>query len=228
MSETQTILVIEDDRQIRELVAGTLESEGYAVVEADTAAGGARQAGASRPDLLILDLGLPDRNGINFIRDYRIWSSVPILVLSARSQDISKITALDAGANDYLTKPFSVTELVERVCLLLQSTPENAGQLEPVIRFGDCQIDCTRREVTRAGQPVRLTDIQYRLLMQLVSSPGRVLTHRQLLSGVWGDRVENNQYLRVYVGQLRQKIEINPAQPRHILTETGVGYRFQP
>ncbi len=227
MNDTHTILVVEDDQQIRELIAGTLEAEGYAIVEAGSAAQGAAQAGACKPDLLILDLGLPDRNGINFIRDYRIWSSVPILVLSARSQEISKITALDAGANDYLTKPFSVTALVEHVCTLLQSTPEDSGQLEPLIRFGDCLIDCTRRQVTRAGEPVRLSDLQYRLLMFLVSNPGRVLTHRQLLSQVWGERVENNQYLRVYVGQLRQKIEVNPAQPQHILTETGVGYRFQ-
>ncbi|MBB3103085.1 response regulator [Azomonas macrocytogenes] len=227
MSETYTILLVEDDPQIRELVAGTLESEGYAVVEAQTAAEGAAQAGACKPDLLILDLGLPDRNGINFIRDYRIWSSVPILVLSARTQEISKITALDAGADDYLTKPFSVAELVERVCALLQRTTEERDQLDPIIRFGDCQIDCARRVVTRAGEPLHLTDIQYRLLILLVSNPGRVLTHSYLFSGVWGDRAENNQYLRVYVGQLRQKIENNPAQPQHILTETGVGYRFQ-
>ncbi|SER80520.1 two-component system, OmpR family, KDP operon response regulator KdpE [Azotobacter beijerinckii] len=229
MSETPTILLVEDDPQIRELVAATLEGEGYAIVEAGTAVQGAVEAGACKPDLLILDLGLPDRNGINFIRDYRIWSAVPILVLSARSQEISKVTALDAGADDYLTKPFGVSELLARVRALLRRPAAEREQLEPTIEFGDCRIDCVRRQVTRAGEPLHLTDIQYRLLILLASNPGRVLTHRQLLLQIWGGRaVENNQYLRVYVGHLRQKIERIPAQPQHILTEIGVGYRFQP
>ncbi|WP_349571323.1 response regulator [Azotobacter salinestris] len=229
MSDTPTILLVEDDRQIRELVAATLEGEGYAVVEAGSAAEGAVKAGACRPDLLILDLGLPDRNGINFIRDYRIWSSVPILILSARTQEISKITALEAGADDYLTKPFGVAELLERVCALLKRAPAERDQLGPTIDFGDCRIDCVHRVVSRAGEPLHLTDIQYRLLILLASNPGRVLTHRQLLLQIWGSHaVENNQYLRVHVGHLRQKIERVPAQPRHILTEIGVGYRFQP
>ncbi|WP_349615930.1 response regulator [Azotobacter salinestris] len=230
MSETPTILLVEDDRQIRELVAATLEGEGYTIIEAGTAAQGAVEAGACKPDLLILDLGLPDRNGINFIRDYRIWSAVPILILSARSQEISKVTALDAGADDYLTKPFGVSELLARVRALLRRSPsEEREQLEPIIEFGDCRIDCVHRAVTRAGEPLHLTDIQYRLLILLASNPGRVLTHRQLLLQIWGSHaVENNQYLRIYVGHLRQKIERIPAQPRHILTEIGVGYRFQP
>ncbi|TBW11849.1 response regulator [Azotobacter chroococcum subsp. isscasi] len=230
MSETQTILLVEDDRQIRELVAATLEGEGYTIIEAGTAAQGAVEAGARKPDLLILDLGLPDRNGINFIRDYRIWSAVPILVLSARSQEISKVTALDAGADDYLTKPFGVSELLARVRALLRRSPsEEREQLEPIIEFGDCRIDCVHRAVTRAGEPLHLTDIQYRLLILLASNPGRVLTHRQLLLQIWGSHaLENNQYLRIYVGHLRQKIERIPAQPQHILTEIGVGYRFQP
>lgn len=226
--ENQSILLVEDDRQIRELVAATLEGEGYHVIEAATATQAAAEAAACKPDLLILDLGLPDRNGINFIRDYRLWSSVPVLILSARTQEISKVTALDAGADDYLTKPFGVSELVARVRALLRRTPPERSQPDPVIEFGDCRIDCAHRLVTRGGEALHLTAIQYRLLILLASNPGRVLTHRQLLLQVWGGKaLENHQYLRVYVGHLRQKIEANPAQPRHIITEIGVGYRFQ-
>ena len=228
MSETQSILLVEDDRQIRELVAATLEGEGYAVVESASAAQAAVEVGARRPDLLILDLGLPDRDGIDFVRDYRAWSAVPILILSARSQEASKVAALDAGADDYLTKPFGVSELLARVRALLRRRHLGSGEAEPTIAFGDCLIDCVRRVVTRGGEPLHLTQIEYRLLILLASNPGRVLTHRQLLQQIWGGRaVENHQYLRVYVGHLRQKIEHTPAQPRHILTEIGVGYRFQ-
>ena len=228
MSDTNHILLVEDDHQIRELVAATLEGEGYTVVEAGTAAQAAVEAGASKPDLLILDLGLPDRDGIDFVRDYRAWSAVPILILSARNQEANKVAALDAGADDYLTKPFGVSELLARVRALLRRRQLERDQANPLIRFGDCQIDCVRRVVTRHGEPLHLTQIEYRLLILLASNPGRVLTHRQLLLQIWGGRaVENHQYLRVYVGHLRQKIEDNPAQPQHILTEIGVGYRFQ-
>jgi two-component system KDP operon response regulator KdpE len=228
MSDTHSILLVEDDRQIRELVAATLEGEGYAVIEAATAAQGAVEAGARKPDLLILDLGLPDRDGIDFVRDYRAWSAVPILILSARNQEANKVAALDAGADDYLTKPFGVSELLARVRALLRRRHLERDQAEPTIAFGDCRIDCVRRVVTRGGEPLHLTQIEYRLLILLAANPGRVLTHRQLLQQIWGGRaVENHQYLRVYVGHLRQKIEDTPAQPRHILTEIGVGYRFQ-
>lgn len=229
MSETANILLVEDDRQIREFVAATLEGEGYAVIETGTAAQGAVEAGARKPDLLILDLGLPDRDGVDFIRDYRAWSRVPVLILSARSQEAHKVAALDAGGDDYLTKPFGVSELLARVRALLRRSQLERGQADPLIRFGDCQIDCVRRQVNRGGEPLHLTQIEYRLLILLASNPGRVLTHRQLLLQIWGGQaVENHQYLRVYVGHLRQKIEDNPAQPRHLLTEIGVGYRFQP
>lgn len=228
MKEAQTILLVEDDRLIREFVSTTLEGEGYALVEAGTAAQGAVEAGACKPDLLILDLGLPDRDGIDFIRDYRAWSQIPILILSARSQEATKVAALDAGADDYLTKPFGLSELLARVRALLRRRQSDREQIDPVIQFGDCLIDCVRRTVMLRGQPLHLTAIEYRLLIFLASNPGRVLTHRQLLLQVWGGKaVDSHQYLRVYVGHLRQKIEVKPAQPQHILTEIGVGYRFQ-
>jgi two-component system, OmpR family, KDP operon response regulator KdpE len=229
MSEHETILLVEDERQILEIVATTLESEGYAVVETRTAAHAAVEAGARDPDLVILDLGLPDRDGIEFVRDYRAWSSVPILILSARTQETDKVAALDAGADDYLSKPFGVAELLARVRALLRRRQPDRDGSSPTIQFGDFVVDCVRRVVLRRGEPLHLSQIEYRLLIFLASNPGRVLTHRQLLLQVWGGKaVESHQYLRVYVGHLRQKIEDNPAQPRHILTEIGVGYRFQP
>lgn len=229
MTVSQSILLIEDDQQIREFVASTLEAEGYSLIKAASAAQGAVEAGASKPDLLVLDLGLPDRDGIDFIRDYRAWSATPILILSARSREASKVAALDAGADDYLTKPFGVSELLARVRALLRRRLLAQEQASPLISFGDYQIDCVRRVVSCKGELMHLTQIEYRLLIVLASNPGRVLTHRQLLLQVWGGRaLENHQYLRVYVGHLRQKIEANPAQPQHILTEIGVGYRFQP
>lgn len=229
MTEAETILLVEDERQIREVVSAALESEGFSVVEARTAGHAAVEAGARRPDLVILDLGLPDRDGIDFIRDYRAWSSVPILILSARVQESSKVEALDAGADDYLAKPFGMAELLARVRALLRRRQPDQTAAYPIIRFGEFAIDCVRRVVERRGEILHLTQIEYRLLVFLAANPGRVLTHRQLLTQVWGGRaVENHQYLRVYVGHLRQKIEDNPAQPRHILTEIGVGYRFQP
>lgn len=229
MNDAATILLVEDERQIREIVANTLESEGFRVVEARTAAHAAVEASACRPGLVILDLGLPDRDGLDFIRDYRAWSSIPVLVLSARSQEQTKVKALDAGADDYLTKPFGVAELLARVRALLRRRQPEHNVPDPLIRFGGFVIDCVRRRVERQGELLHLTQIEYRLLIFLASNPDRVLTHRQLLSQVWGNKaVDNHQYLRVYVGHLRQKIEVNPAQPDHILTEIGVGYRFLP
>lgn len=229
MNESKTILLVEDERQIREAVATALECEGFAVFEAGTASHAAVEAGARRPDLVILDLGLPDRDGLDFIRDYRAWSPIPILVLSARTQESTKVEALDAGADDYLTKPFGVAELLARVRVLLRRPQASQQISEPTIRFGEFEINCVNRVVERAGIPLHLTQIEYRLLVFFAANPGRVLTHRHLLSQIWGGQaVENHQYLRVYVGHLRQKIEDNPAQPRHIITEIGVGYRFQP
>lgn len=223
------VLLIEDEKQIRRFVRAAAEEEGCLVFEADTMARGLVEAGLCKPDLLVLDLGLPDGNGIDLIRDVRGWSDVPILILSARSQERDKITALDAGADDYLTKPFSVGELRARVRALLRRRSRNGELASPTIEFSNVAIDFSRRLVTRAGQTVHLTPIEYRLLSTLLSHPGKVMTQRNLLREIWGPSyVESSHYLRVYVGHLRHKLEEDPTQPRHFLTETGVGYRFQP
>ncbi|MBP8215927.1 MAG: two-component system response regulator KdpE [Propionivibrio sp.] len=222
------VLIVEDEKQIRRFVRASLEEEGCRVFEAGTLASGLVEAGERKPDLIMLDLGLPDGNGVDFIRDLRGWSDVPILVLSARSNEKDKVQALDAGADDYLTKPFGVAELRARARALLrrQSRTEDAS---PLFEFGEVRVDLSRRVVTRNGEPVRLTPIEYRLLCVLLASAGKVLTQRHLLREVWGpSSVESTHYLRIYVGHLRHKLEIDPAQPRHFQTETGVGYRFQP
>ncbi|WP_415034179.1 response regulator [Azonexus sp.] len=227
-AETAMILLVEDERQIRETIALALECEGFATCEAGNAARASEQVAQHKPALILLDLGLPDRDGVDFIRDLRAWSATPILILSARSAEDSKVDALDAGADDYLSKPFGMAELLARVRALLRRRPDEQVS-DAQLAFGDFLIDCVKRTVSRAGEPLHLTQIEYRLLAYLAANPGRVLTHRHLLARVWGGQaVENHQYLRVYVGHLRQKIEANPAQPRHILTEIGVGYRFQP
>ena len=221
-------IVIEDEKQIRSFVCAALEQAGCQVFEAETGAQGLVEAGTRKPDIVILDLGLPDCDGVEVVRGLRGWSSVPVLILSARTDETDKIEALDAGADDYLTKPFGVGELLARVRALLRRKSRLAGDGSAVADFGGVTVDMARRSVTRNGEPVHLTPIEYRLLCALLASEGRVLTHRQLLRDVWGPtHVESNHYLRVFVGHLRQKLEADPAQPRHILTETGVGYRFQ-
>jgi two-component system KDP operon response regulator KdpE len=223
------VLLIEDEKQIRRFVRVAIEEEGCQVSEAETMAQGLVEAGLRQPDLLILDLGLPDGNGIDLIRDLRGWSDVPVLILSARSQENDKIGALDAGADDYLTKPFSVGELRARVRALLRRRARSGEAASPVIEFGDVAVDLSRRLVFRAGAEVHLTPIEYRLLSTLLGHPGKVMTQRNLLREIWGPSyIESSHYLRVYVGHLRQKLEVDPTQPRHFLTETGVGYRFQP
>jgi two-component system, OmpR family, KDP operon response regulator KdpE len=223
-----TVLVVEDEAQIRRFVRAALEAEGCRVAEAATMRQGLIDAGSRKPDLVVLDLGLPDGDGERFVTDLRSWSTVPVLILSARSTENDKIAVLDAGADDYLTKPFSVGELLARVrALLRRSRPGGSG--EPLLRFTDVEVDLARRSVLRGGAAVRLTPIEYRLLAVLLANAGKVMTHRHLLREVWGpNAVESSHYLRVYVGHLRQKLEADPAQPRHFLTETGVGYRFQP
>jgi len=223
------VLLIEDEKTIRRFVRAAVEEEGCVVAEAETLAGGLIEAGVQKPDLLILDLGLPDGNGIDLIRDLRGWSEVPVLILSARSQENDKIDALDAGADDYLTKPFSVGELRARVRALLRRRLRSGEGATPVVEFGNVTVDLSRRLVLRAGETVHLTPLEYRLLATLLGHPGKVLTQRNLLREIWGPSyIESSHYLRVYVGHLRQKLEDDPTQPRHFLTETGVGYRFLP
>jgi len=222
------VLVVEDEQQIRRFVRAALEAEGCRVAETQTMAQGLIDAGTRKPDLVILDLGLPDGDGTRFVQDLRAWSNLPVLVLSARSTEYDKIGVLDAGADDYLTKPFSVGELLARVRALLRRSKAGGESEGSTLRFGEVAVDMARRQVTRRGVPVHLTPLEYRLLRVLLANAGKVLTHRHLLRDVWGPAyVESSHYLRVYVGHLRQKLEDDPAQPRHFLTETGVGYRFQ-
>jgi len=230
-SPAPTAVVIEDEPQIRRFVRGALEAEGWVVHEAGTLRDGLAAAGTRQPDLLVLDLGLPDGDGVTLIRDVRGWSTVPIIVLSARIDEADKIAALDAGADDYLTKPFGTGELLARVRANLRRPRVAAGADdaagEPVFRFGDVEIDRAARLVRRAGAEVHLTPTEYRLLTVLAGNAGRVLTHRQLLREVWGpSHADQSHYLRVYMGQLRQKLEADAAQPKHLLTETAVGYRL--
>ena len=228
-----TVVVIEDEPQIRRFVRSALEAEGWLVHEADTAKKGLTEAGTRKPDLLVLDLGLPDGNGMDVIRDVRGWSAVPSIVLSARSDEADKIAALDAGADDYLTKPFGVGELLARVRANLRRPRAAAAdgpgldEADPVFRFGEVEVDRQARLVRRGGAEVHLTPIEYRLLSVLMANAGRVLTHRQLLREVWGpSHADQSHYLRIYMGHLRQKLEADPAQPQHLLTETAVGYRL--
>ena len=221
------VLVVEDEPQIRRFVCNALREEQCQAVEAGTAARGLEAAASDSIHLVILDLGLPDRDGIAFIHDLRSWSAVPILVLSARLAEQDKIAALDAGADDYLTKPFGVGELRARIrALLRRHQQHDDGGARHV--FGDVEVDLSRHSVTRAGAELHLTQREYNLLAVFVANPGRVMTQRHLMNEVWGPgHGEHSHYLRVYVGRLRQKLEVDPTQPRHILTETGVGYRFQ-
>lgn len=226
-------VVIEDEPQIRRFVRAALEAEGWQVHEAETLRAGLSQAGTRKPDVLILDLGLPDGDGLDLVRDVRGWSAVPIIVLSARSDELDKIAALDAGADDYLTKPFGVGELLARVRANLRrpraagTEPQAGGAPDAVFRFGDVQVDRVARVVRRGDHEVHLTPIEYRLLTVLIANVGRVLTHRQLLREVWGPaHSDQSHYLRIYMGHLRQKLESDPAQPRHLLTEIAVGYRL--
>jgi len=197
------------------------------VHEADTGQRGLIEAATRKPDLVIVDLGLPDTDGLEVIRELRSWTDMPVIVLSARSQESEKVAALDAGADDYLSKPFGVSELMARIRAHLRRR-NHAGLVEtPSVHFGQIEVDLALRQVRRDGLPVHLTPIEYRLLSTLVRHAGRVLTHRQLLRDVWGpSHVESNHYLRIYMGHLRQKLERDAAQPEHIVTETGVGYRL--
>jgi two-component system KDP operon response regulator KdpE len=220
-------LLVEDERQIRRFVRTALEAEGFQIVEAETIRQGLLDAGTRKPDIVILDLGLPDGNGVEFIRDFRTWSSVPVIVLSARAEETDKIEALDAGADDYLTKPFGVGELLARVRVAQRRGGNVAASSGAVFRFGDVEVDLTRRIVRKRDALVHLTPIEFRLLSLMIHNAGRVLTHRQILREVWGPAyVEHDHYVRVHMGHLRQKVEDDPAQPAYLLTETAVGYRL--
>lgn len=222
------ILIVEDEKEIRRFVRTALEGEGLRVFESDTLQRGLIEAGTRKPDLIILDLGLPDGDGLTYIRDLRHWSAIPVIVLSARTSEEDKIAALDAGADDFLTKPFGVGELLARVRVALRRHAGN-NQESPLVSFSDVTVDLINRRVQRNGEDLHLTPIEFRLLAELLANSGKVITQRQLLSHVWGPNyVEHNHYLRIYMGHLRQKLEADATRPRHLLTETGVGYRFLP
>ena len=221
-----TILVVEDEPGIRRFLRSSLAAEGHRVVESNTGARAVIDARTQKPDLAVVDLGLPDMDGIEVIRAIRAWSPMPLIVLSARSHEKAKIEALDAGADDYITKPFTVGELFARVRVALRHVVRLRSPGKP-LRIGRSSIDFERRLATREGQPLHLTPIEFRLLACLAAHLGLVATHRQLLTEVWGpSHADDTHYLRIYMKQLRDKLEEDPAMPRHFVTETGVGYRL--
>jgi two-component system KDP operon response regulator KdpE len=227
-AEGPKILLIEDEQEIRRFLRVSLGSHGYRLAESATGKEGVVQAATGQPDLMILDLGLPDLDGMEVIRQVREWSQMPIIILSARGQEHEKVKALDAGADDYLTKPFSVGELVARIRVALRHAAQGAVEPgEPVFVLDALRVDLARRQVFIGDREVHLTPIEYRLLTTMIKHAGKVLTHRQLLKDIWGpDSVFETHYLRVYMAQLRRKLEDDPARPRFLLTEPGVGYRL--
>jgi two-component system, OmpR family, KDP operon response regulator KdpE len=231
MKETPaTILLIEDEKQMRRFLRVTLQSEKYGVLEAETADDGLSQAAIRNPDVVLLDLGLPDMDGLEVIEKLREWSAVPVIVISAREQEGDKIKALDRGADDYLTKPFGAGELLARIRVALRhAAPKSQDQVEAVFVAEELRIDFLKRQVYCGAREVHLTPIEYRLLTVLVRNAGRVMTHRQILKEVWGPPyVEQTHYLRVFMNQLRKKIEADSTRPRFLLNEPGIGYRFKP
>ncbi|HXS82369.1 MAG TPA: response regulator [Methylomirabilota bacterium] len=224
-----SVLVIEDELPIRRFLRAALRGQGYAVVEAETGRDGIAQASGRVPDLVLLDLGLPDMDGFEVLHRIREWSALPVLVLTARGLDADKVRALDAGADDYVTKPFSMPELLARMrAALRRRAREGHGDDSPVLELDAVRIDLAARRVSVAGRDVPLTPIEFRLLATLARHPGRVLTHDALLREVWGPAaVHEHHYLRVYMAQLRRKLEEDPARPRILLTELGVGYRLR-
>jgi two-component system KDP operon response regulator KdpE len=223
--EGARILVIDDEHQIRRMLNVALSAHGYSLAEASSGKEGLSQASIFHPDLVVLDLGLPDLDGMDVISRLREWTQVPIIVLSVRERENDKIDALDAGADDYLTKPFSMGELLARIRVAIKHFAKSED--EPVLIFPDLTIDLARRIVLLLGQEVKLTPTEYEILKYLALHSGRVITHGQLLRAVWGPNYQGEtHYLRVYIGQLRRKIEKNPTQPHYIMTEAGVGYRF--
>ena len=221
------VLVVDDETPIRRFLKAALDGNGYRVLEAESARDALREAATRSPDLVLLDLGLPDMDGVEVTRRLREWSGVPIVVVSARGQERDKIAALDAGADDYVTKPFGVRELLARLRVALRHATRAGGAESARFTFGPLDIDLEKRRVTRSGEVVHLTPIEYRLLTELARNAGKVLTHSHLLRQVWGPGyAQQSHYLRVYMAQLRRKLEADPARPRMLLTEAGVGYRF--
>jgi two-component system, OmpR family, KDP operon response regulator KdpE len=222
------VLVVEDEAAMSRLIRSVLTTAGYRVFEVATARDALVQASDRSPDVVLLDLGLPDRDGVEVVRKLREWMRAPILVVSAREREEEKVAALDAGADDYLTKPFGARELLARLRVALRHSATSPDGEPAVYETGDLRVDLSRREVSVAGQDVRLTPTEWKLLTVLVRHAGRVVLQRQLLREVWGPSDENrSHYLRVYVASLRRKLEPLPAQPRHLLTEPGVGYRLR-
>jgi two-component system KDP operon response regulator KdpE len=227
MAESKpSILIIEDDPPLQKFLRLTLSTD-YQVIEAATGESGVRHAANDQPDLIILDLGLPDLDGLEVTRRIREWSAIPIIIVSARGKDQDKVVALDAGADDYLTKPFSVSELLARVRVALRHSSANKETGESQFQVGGLTIDFSRHQTTVDGKSIHLTRNEFRLLSVLAKNAGKVMTHRQLLKEVWGPgSSDQSHYLRVYMNQLRQKIESDPARPKYLLTEIGVGYRL--
>ena len=227
MANAFTVLVVDDEPPIRRFLRTSLAASGYRVIEAEDAAGGLRSLAAEKPDLVILDLGLPDRSGLELIGEIRKTATVPIVVLSARHDERSMVEALDLGADDYVSKPFGMAELMARLRAALRHAFQVQGEM-PVFMSGDLTVDLVRRHVIRAGQEIKLSPKEFDLLRHLVMHAGKVLTHRHLLREVWGPaQADEVQYLRVFIRGLRQKLEPDPTRPTHILTELGVGYRLQ-
>lgn len=221
------ILVVEDALEIQRLLRTAFESEDFEVLEADSLTKALSRAATFHPDLIVLDLGLPDGDGLTFIDRFRTWSHAPILILSARMNETDKITALDRGADDYLSKPFSLGELLARVRVQLRRGPKSDSGTSPLFEFGDVAIDFEQRTVVKAGKSVNITPTEYRLLTALTRTPGKMMTQSALMKEVWGPHFKDStHYLRIYVGHLRRKLEDDPSQPKHLITETGVGYRF--
>jgi two-component system KDP operon response regulator KdpE len=224
----QRVLLIEDEREMRKFLRAALDAQGFDVTDAENAHEATQRATTSPPDIILLDLGLPDLDGLALVRRFREWTRTPIIVLSARGRESDKVEALDAGADDYVTKPFGVGELLARMRVALRHATTGTNEPSQVLTAFDVTIDLTRREVKRAGIEVKLTPLEYRLLTLLAKNAGKVLTHRQILTEVWGPAyATQTHYLRVYTAQLRRKIEVDPAQPRILITEPGVGYRFR-
>lgn len=223
------VLIVDDEPPVRRFLRASLGSHGYRCIEANTLEEATRMATSHRPDLILLDLGLPDGDGIAFTRSVREWSTVPILVVSARGREEDKVTALDAGADDYLTKPFGTDELLARMRVALRNAERTKAPTEPpIIEAGELRIDLVRREITRAGQEIHLTPIEYKILVLLARNAGRVLTHGQILHHVWGpSSTKQTHYVRVHMAELRKKIEGDQARAKILVTEPGVGYRFR-